>query len=72
MAKMATKKLTAVVIVFEIILIILYGTMVKYDDGDVKTKGAQYRDAKEEDQMGITYTMFQVRMKQRERERERD
>ena len=54
------KKLSAVVVVFEIIMIILYGTMVKYDDTDVFTKGAQFRDAKEEDQMGITYTMFQV------------
>ena len=59
--KVADKKLAAVIVGFEILMIILYGTMVKYEDeGEVIGKGAQYRDAKEKDQMGITYTMFQV------------
>lgn len=58
--KVADKKLAAVIVGFEILMIILYGTMVKYEDeGEVIGKGAQYRDAKEKDQMGITYTMFQ-------------
>ena len=55
------KKLAAVIVVFQILMILLYGTMVRYDDSDVFVKGPQFKDAKEEDQLGITYTMFQVR-----------
>jgi ammonium transporter Rh len=61
MGRLATKKLAFVVVVFEIIMVILYGTMVRFEDASVHDPdiGVQYRKGKEKDEMGITYTMFQ-------------